>query len=455
MKKFLCLILTLAILTGLAAPALAADAGADARLTAVTNKVKATLGLDTDGYDSFYGNLNEQLLVPVWSLNWSGTGGSLSIQADEDGRILSYYYYDAAESNDYPTRYAPTFPKGKEETARAAATAFLKKVLDSSTESVVLKADSTLNLGATSFSYWGTLLINGLPSPFQYGISVRASDNTVRSFYRDSLGTKLLGGVPSASTGVDAGAAGDLLKATLDLRLEYVASDDGKKAVLRWLPTGRDEYYVDARTGELVNLTELYAQFSGGSGYGNLSGGATADSTTSEAGTKGLTEAELSGIAKLEGVQSKEALDALLRKIAPLGLSNYSLSTANFWLGQSDDSVSCSLQYTRELKGQIWRRYITVDAKTGTLQSVYSSIPWFEKESDRPSATVDSAKAEALARAFLKTYYPNDYAKLALYTAEDEMSIYGGSNSDSFTFRFCQQENGYFYANNYYTVSID
>jgi len=451
MKKMLCLALVLTLLTGLTVPALAADP-ADARLAAVTLKVKDTLGLNTDAYDGFYGNFYEDALSPVWNLSWSGEGRSLNVSADENGRIISYYFYDTSESSDYRSgRFSPVFPKGDETSARAAAASFLSRVLDVSRESVVLEPDQSKALGSTRFQYSGHILLHGLPSPLSYSIAVRAADDTVIRFSRDSLYTKYLGGVPSAGPSAAEDAAGLLLKTTLDLRLEYVLPDSGKLAVLRYLPEPTDEYYVDAQTGKLINLAELYKNVSDSGDYGLGGSSASADEAARNS-EKSLSNAEQEGISRLEGVLAKETLDAKLRQIPELGLLRYTLAAATYSLNPSSGDVSCRLQYAGEIDGGLWRRYVTVCAKTGALQSVYSSVPWYDEEKG-PEAAVDADAAQKRAEGFLKAYYGEDYARLAPYTHDDEVFI--RSDALSHSFRFVQKENGYCYPGNYYNVSID
>jgi len=448
MKKLFCLVLVAALFTGMAAPALAADA-ADARLSAVTLKVKETLGLDTDAYESFYGNFYEDALSPVWNLGWSNKESSLTIEADENGGIISYYLYDkTATYKSAP--FLPAFPKGNETSARAAAAAFLAKVLDASLESVVLTPDTNNSLDATQLRYSGYILLNGLPSPLSYSVSVRAEDNVILRYYRDSLSTKYLGDVPSAKPSATASTAGALLKPTLALRLEYVLPDDGKRAVLRYLPESVDEYYVDAQTGKLVNLTALYEDVSARGEYG-FGGDSGSSAAASDESSVKLTDAEQAGVTKLEGVLAKEALDAKLQALLPLGLSSYTLASASYWVDESTGEVSCRLQYTKQVDGDLWRRYVTVDGKTGALQSVYSSIPWSET-AEETQPKVDAAAAQTLAEGFLSQYYATDYVRLTLYTGND-VSIYRYSPSHSF--HYAQKENGCFYAGNYYSISID
>ena len=98
MKKLLALLLSAALLTGTALPALGAEGvSADAKLAQVTQAVKERLDLDTSGYDEFRGESWQQELATVWQLDWSGEEGSLSVQALEDGTIVSYVRSDGED----------------------------------------------------------------------------------------------------------------------------------------------------------------------------------------------------------------------------------------------------------------------------------------------------------------------------------------------------------------------
>lgn len=110
MKKALSLVLALSLLLALSLPA-AAEEGAEARLSAVTLAVKETLDLDTEAYSDFSGYPEENALSPHWYLEWYGDGGSLSVTAGEDGRILSYFRHDDTEYWDRGFRN-PSFPEG-------------------------------------------------------------------------------------------------------------------------------------------------------------------------------------------------------------------------------------------------------------------------------------------------------------------------------------------------------
>lgn len=133
----------------------------------------------------------------------------------------------------------------------------MDKVLTAN-ESLVIEDRGTDGLNTTSYRFRGEVLINGLSAGLTYNISVRCKDNKIMSFYRDDLNGAVIGGIPSATPKILPDQAGKALRETLALRLEYVLEqEDGTKAVLRYLPEYGDDYYVDAATGKLVNLTEL------------------------------------------------------------------------------------------------------------------------------------------------------------------------------------------------------
>lgn len=455
MKKLLALILSAALLCGTALPALAESENADARLTQVTQAVKSTLDLDTTAYTSFQGLCQEDALAPVWSLVWSGDTGSLNIDTLEDGTIL---YYARSVYVEEPEPLAgeslPAFPAVDNDAATTAAQAFLDKVLDEDVESAELKLTRSPDLSVGDYRFTSDILLNGLSSPLSLSITVRAEDMEVTRFSRDVLANACLGDIPSAIPNTTQAQATALLRDTLDLRLEYVPfEDDPTHAVLRYLPEYGHDFYVDAATSELIDLTEL----ENGMFKNGLGAGAAADSTAEAPSTAleenaALTEAEQAGIQKLEGVQSKETLDTGLRSVKEYGLTGYELVSASYTLLEGDketeDRVTCALQYSRSSEDDTWRRTFTVDAKTGVVEGIYSQGPWNKER--KPVLTAEEAQAKA--KAFLETYYPEHYGHLALYDSSTD-SVAEGSPFYSFT--FARQENGYFFPSHYYTVGID
>lgn len=452
MKKFFSFVLSAALLLTLAVPAAAAEETADQRLAGVTAKVKAVLGIG-DEYEEFYGELQEQELTPVWSLSWSREEDRIEVLATEEGKVLSYYLYENG-STAVPSveggGVLPVFPALSQEEAQARGEAFLKKVLDAPLETASFAERSAGRLNMSSYRFSGQIRLNGLDSPLTFSLSVRAGDGKVVRFCRDSLEQTTVGGVPSSRPSADKGRAGSLLKDTLSLRLEYVL--EGSRAVLRYLPESGDAYYVDAQTGALVNLTELYKEVSKNYAAGGENGVAFDSAAQAPAEgaeeDRGLSQAELEGVAKLEGVLSKEALDKALREITQLGLDRYALTSASYSLDRETDDVTVSLLYTRRDDDGFWRRTVSCDGRTGALLSVYTSAPYAEER----TAAVGQEEAGEIAEAFLAELWGDELADCALY---DSTPWTPESYRASHGFTYVRQANGYFLPENSLRVSVD
>lgn len=459
MKKLLSLLLSVLLLTGAALPAAAAEEDADAKLTAITQSVKSALALDTEDYSYFQGDYDQQELTALWDLYWDGQTGSLSVSALDDGTIISYYRYDNMDESG-SQESLPTFPQGDPAKAKAAAQSFLDRVLTPGVESVVLEDPSEpTSLSSTTFRFNGTILLNGLPSPLTYSLTVRASDNQVTRFWRDAPGTMFLGDIPGADAKTAQADAAAALKSTLSLRLEYILPDsDSTQAVLCYLPNSGHEFYVDAQSGKLVDLTALEEEMYRFAGMGGAAGDSGAASDTAAAETEeSLSEAEQAGIAQMEGVLSSQALDSALRAVTEYGLASYELVSARFSVGTAEGDeaapVTCALRYSKSGDKGVATRSFTVDARTGEVQRLSSYIPWTEDD----KAVLTQEEAQAKAEAFLKARFPDRFSHLALYeTPGQEAGPLDSEQSVSaWSFRFARQENGCFFPDQYYTVRVD
>lgn len=435
MKKLLCAMLSVTLALGLSLPAAAAQTSADQALAQVTAQVKQTLGIGDD-YDTFYGELSDNGSTSYWSLSWSSEDRSLLVEADQSGKVMGYYLNTGGGTSASPGGL-PTFPATSRTQAQALAQAFLDKVLDPALEKAQFDAERGTSTADDQYRFSGQILLHSLPSPITFSLTVRSSDGVVLRFYRDDLYSSLAGGVPSPRPAADQAAAAQALKGTLDLRLEYVSDGEGG-AVLRYLPKGGDDYYVDAQTGELVNLTDRYNAYQEDN---SLENGAAGDAATG--GDGGLSQAEQEGIAKLEGVQSKQALDQKVRSLQALGLEDFSLTSFRYWVDRETDQVFGVLSYEDKETGRY--RSATVDARTGALESLSGHTAYDE---DR-AAQLTPEEAQENAEAFLGELWGEQFALTACYSTREQLP------SGYYYFIFAQQANGYFFPENYITVSVD
>lgn len=445
MKPMAAWILTAALAVGLVLPAGAAETGQDAQLSQVTQKVKETLELDTSGYDSFSGECYDQRFVTQWSLRWEGDQGQLSIDALEDGTVVGYYL-DREEGTQTGL---PAYPQGDSAQALAAAQDFLDKALTPGLETAVLEESQSQQLGRNEYRFNGGILFHGLPSPLTCTVEVDGESGLVTYFYRDISYGMYVGEVPDAKPAVGQDAAAQTLKGSLSLKLEYVLPEDGSgQAVLRYVPDSRDEYYVDAQTGALVNLTELERNM-GNKGMG--AGGSGEDSAASESAPTAngsLSQAEQEGIQKLEGVLSSQSLDGQLRGEERYGLSGYTLDWASYRLVEDQEEgaerVLCTLRYLRPGEGASASRTFTVDARTGQVEELWSYLPWYKDS----KAAVTQTQAQEKAEEFLDSFCPDYAAGLALYEGPE------GESGSQYRFTFARQVNGSFFPEQFYQVNI-
>ena len=88
---------------------------------------------------------------------------------------------------------------------------------------------------------------------------------------------------------------------------------------------------------------------------------------------------------------------------------------------------------------------MTLDAKTGELFSMSGYNPYVDAE-----PVIAGDKAQEAGLALLKELWPDQLAKTEVYSSTEASYI-----SDSFSFTFCQKENGYFYPGNSLSVGVD
>ena len=450
MKRFLTMLLTLGLVLSLAIPALAA---AEDELTAVTEAVVETLDV-SDDYADFSGSFRDGLR-PGWYLYWSKEGEDLSVTCTEDGLVTEAYLWRDQGSADRFYGYDAAFPRPTETDARRQAEAWLSRLMGEVERARIDDASAALSSNG-AYTFFGRVLKNGLESPITFSLSI--GEAGLSHYSRSDSYKGYIGGVPEARTGVGKPEAAPLLKDAAELELYYVS--DGDTARLRYVPVGAYTV-VDAVSGGAVDMDALYASF--GSSYYGPEAPAAAEMAT-DMGTvsgmgRGLTETELSSIANYADVLPEESLDAALRSIGDLGLADFTLTRCSYTM-DADGEITASLRYTCEMTADnlfgysmdnFWQvldwgetptvvKTVTADAKSGTLVSVYTSYPLWERDEAR---TPEPAAAEA----FLRKAAPERFAESALCTLK------GYNRGEELT--YVRMHDGYFFPENYLSVTLN
>ncbi|MEA4932550.1 MAG: S-layer homology domain-containing protein, partial [Lawsonibacter sp.] len=459
-KKFLSLLLCALLTLGLCTPAFAAGESLEGELTRVTLAVKNVISIG-DQYTDFTGNVDDMGALRYWSLNWSNNSGdNIRVLATGAGKVMQY-----SANSSGPIRpmmngsFGPSFSKINADAAAKAAEKFLSSVLAKGESAKLTDRDKmAVTLGGSDYTVYAQILLNGVLSPNYAQLQVNSETGEVVYFSRDDCYEAYVNDVPSAVPAVSAVAAADTLTGTVNLDLQYVLPEDGdgSTAVLRYVPTTEGNYYVDAQSGKLVDLSKIWDALRSDSASN------AAKSTAMAAGTEqsedsGLSDAEQASIQKLQGVLSQDTLDAAARKVTLLGLGRYTLSSASYSMDQTTGDVTCTLNYTRklslnELKDVTSEQYqkgnyqqaktLSLNAKTGDLLGGWSYRPWYMKD-----VKSDPSKLQSTANSFLSFRYPDYTDKVAL--------IDDNGNGDGTDFHYDRKENGYFYHNNYVEITID
>lgn len=437
----------------------AGSSGLDKELADITLKVKEILSID-DEYTEFFGDLYDNV-SSRWNLNWSDENRSLSVEAEENGKILTVYRWQGDDSSDRFYGFDPMFPPLSRADAEQQAEDWLGRLLSENEEG---RIDAVRTyLGRNGFyRFSGTVEINGLPSPITFTLEL--DESGIASFNRSDAYSVYVGEIPSEKPQADAQVGRDGLFEAISMELYYV-SDDAGNARLQYVPSG-PYTVVDAVTGKSTDMDALYKSINADpADYGPTASGLGIGSAEAAADTgAALTETELSSIENYADAMTQEAIDERLRSITELGLAGFTLQRCSYSVDSETGQVIASLRYTKEMtegdlygyspdefaQYQQWSnsmtiyKYISADARSGELEKVSTSYPL---ETTDPTIQVNEEDTLAAAREFLSLVAPDKYAQ----TERNTLSGWA-ENTD---FVFAQTHDGYFFPENYIRVQIN
>ena len=481
MKRMISLLTAALLMLSLAAPALAdvpeeepvpeaamaaetvpeegQDAGMDAELAELASLVKQTLQIDDD-YTQFTGDYYDGT-VPYWSLYWSDDVRHLGAEVLPDGTVLNVYFDQDSGSQNKFSGFDPVFPAVSREEAEAQAQDWFDRLF---TGPETARVDDTRTvLGEDGcYRFDGTVEKNGLPSPVVFTLCL--SDAGLTSFYRSDSYGGYVGELPGAEPETDEDAAGASLAGAVELELRWVSDGDGG-AVLRYMPVG-PYTVVDAQSGEAVDMDALYEAVNGAASRNGMYAGVSmkmAEEAAADGGAA-LTEVELSSISNYGDAMDQDALDEALREITALGLDGFSIQKCSYSMDGETGDVTASIRYTGEMtEEQLYGfsadqfqqlsdegadmtiyKYVTVDAKTGALQSVSTGYPLWERDG---TVTMTRAVRSRAAENFLGQVAPERAETAELCTLK------GYNEGDTLT--YAQVHQGDFYPDNFLSVTVN
>lgn len=447
------------------------------RLGKVTMLVKRTIDIG-DHYTQFNGNLQEDILKSYWNLYWNSDNDSLNILTDEEGKIYQYnrQIYNQ-ESSPYSPYYEPTFPPHSQKEALKISQDFIAKVLAENEEAEFQPVSPIESLSPRSYSFRGTIYLNGVKSDLSFQITVNAQNLILQSFSRSDAHLKILPEIPDNITKISSEKASSLLSEKLKLKLEYVLvpvekekeeSMESKllppilpqpenstvyKAVLRYLPVTEGNWIVDAKSGEVIDISLLY-QRNMGKDFATLNAAPMVENANRDY-QEYLTPVELEGVDKLDGALSKEVLENIIKALAPLKIDkDFILNSFNFRLNEKTEEITAYLNFSKsynEEMTQFIHKYLVLDGKTGRLISLSTSYPFLDEEVYKTN--IEKKEAQNVAESFLKSQESEKFNDSKLFQFNDPGADHHQIPVYSFT--YAQNKNNFFLPANALYVSIN
>lgn len=235
----------------------------------------------------------------------------------------------------------------------------------------------------------------------------------------------------------------------LHYRLNYDYSGGNEPTVvLEYAWNNSASSYIDAKSGEIYVQPNYYDYLSGGKGGGSVTMAMNQMAVEEDAAR--LTPQEIERIEALEGFLSSQEAEKIVRAMTQLDLDDtMKLTSASYSKGYSDKKDYIYLQFDSSDEKVYRYASATVDAKTGELQSFYSSS---NKPQQFGASKIGDEKRDSLqkqAASFLTATAP----ELSKQTAWDESNT--GNDNNGVTFTYVRLVNDIPFEGNAFSISIN
>lgn len=444
MKKFISMLLVVAILAAFMIPVMAADSSTqvDKELQNAIKFVKSKIDIPKECTKFNYNiyNRNDQI---VWSLGWTDVESqkSINVQVNEDNFISSYNSYDNLQND------SKKIPKFSKEQANKVADDFINH-MDSTLPGKFKLNDTTANDYNGGYSVNYIRQENGIKFKTNFiNVIVNSYTGKVTGYtciY--SKNTKF----EDASKIISLNQAQKAFAEKLGLKLVYKVKTEKDKPVtyLVYVPKTTNKY-IDAITGDIETSNSRMYEY----GESALAEKMAVMDAAGVVSNIALTPDELDAVNGISNLITKDEADKKLRSIGNLNLdSSYKLT--NSYLGKdwrNSNSLAWTLSYSKvldESKKLTKSVQITIDARTGAFIEFWSdnmasagAVP--QKSAEQAKAICDEA---------LKTLLPDVYAKVKY----DNSNVTKDSKlENSYSFRYVRNENGLECPDNYISISYD
>ncbi|MBP5426629.1 MAG: S-layer homology domain-containing protein [Clostridiales bacterium] len=442
-KKIVSACLSLVVVLGLSCQILAHSA--DTGLSHAILYVKNVFDISDDYIDlnissSDYGSYKK------WNLTWHGLKTDINVCVTGNDTILSYNKRSTTPENKYSFNFSPILSKEKFIACKQQAINFLNKVLRENESFYFYNMPNTFSTNSYNPIFTGVIKLNGIDSVFDFSITVNLSDTEVISFLRDEFIGLNNDPIPNNSPNINSSNAKSIFINELPVtNIEYILDPNNPSDTVAKLVYTLPDYsrhYVNADSGRLFYYNNYYP----------LNRDTVVDSPKLKTDVdNSLSEIELDAINKISDVLPSTELDKLVKSQKELGITKYKLSSYTYAKTSTSKDIFCRLVYTSdndfESLGMLNNdnaldttisKFVLVNAKTGTIISLYTSYPYRKSEPYHPIGATTDYHID-----FLKRSKNSFFEKSKLFSFNDN------------NFKYVQIVNNYLFKQNYLTLRVN
>lgn len=386
MKKRISLLLVLLMVLTMIPFGSYAEQNYDKQLKEAIKKTKEIFNIGKE-YDKFSSDIRSCDDETYFYLSWEdskGKLGGINVSITSDGIITSYDKYKP-----YYEETKPKLPKITKDEGLKIAENFIKEVCPQFASNIkYIENDMPLNIDSTRYNYQFVRIENNVPYYSNtIDISVDNSTGEVINYYTSwDMNLKFLDKKDIKSME----EAQKLYKEKIGLKLIYRINYDDKKpkAYLSYAPLN-NSLGIDAKTGEVVEFDRYF--------YMNDEMGGKDESSK-----EGLSPDEMEAVSSVSGIMAKEEAEKVGRKY--LNIDNkYELEYIGLYSNwRNDSSYIWNMSFTHTIDDKTYYSGISIDAKTGKLNSFYKDGP----DSANKKPNYDEKQSLKIAEEYIKKMDP-------------------------------------------------
>ncbi|NLD48195.1 MAG: peptidase M4, partial [Clostridiaceae bacterium] len=449
MNKRIALVLSFVMLFTAFMPVYTSAAG-DAGLEDAIKRVKEFFPIP-DSMKDFYYSANTSGDKKVWNLNWNSKeemGGSISATVNSEGDILSFNQYSYV---DYGS--IKKLPKISRQEAKAVAEGIINKLNPGILKELKISEETVQSINDETYYFNYTRLYNGIPFPANY-INVYINRQTGELQSYNKSWTKD-GNFPSNDKAISIDKAQEAYIKNLGLRLTYNVAfkNDEMRIYPAFTPIYNTNYYIDAFTGERINLNYFYGVRAGGNTMG-----LTKEAAMKDEAQIVLSPEEIKAIDEVSNLLDQDEAEKIARSLSILGLDDsYKVGSAGLnrsWPVKKD--FVWNFYFQKESKGEeedYYPVYVSLNAKTGEIISFNAANA---NKPDEKAKYDKTASKEAVDK-FLTDFAPLKYNEIEYEEANNDivMPDEEGEAPKTYSFSYVRKVDGIPFPDNGINVLYD